>query len=433
MQRLLIIFCIVLICTSVSGQIIIRDGPPDWEANPYMQYNMQIIALLQYDNGQISLNDNDMVGAFVGNECRGVMAPNPNHNGIIFLTVGSNQLSGEIVTFKAYLADEDEVVELNQAIVFENQLQTGSVSDPFLFNHHITGPPDWEPEPYMLYNMQIIGQLQHEDGTISLNPEDIVGAFYGEECRGVMSPDPAHNGLIFMTVGSNLDAGEVITFKAYLAGMDVTVHLNQSLVFENMLQTGTVANPFSFTYHDEIPDELWLCDILIAAGEQVCYEAGETIILAGDDTWFTAEADSEVFLAAGETIIMRPGTHLQAGSYVHAFIDEEGGFCFTEQSVVVNNIRIQHGTKGDEQGLYEPLFEAYPNPTTGIVWLEIADHNVSNTYRLSVFGITGTRFMERELTGASLYMLDLSDLPGGMYLLRVSNSYYEHTRRIIRH
>lgn len=433
MQRLSIILCIVLICTSVSGQIIIRDGPPGWEANPYMHYNMQIIGLLQYDNGQISLNDNDLVGAFVGNECRGVMAPDPNHNGIIFLTVGSNQLSGETVTFKAYLAEKDEIVDLNQTIVFENQLQTGSISDPFLFNHHITGPPDWEPEPYMLYNMQIIGQLQHEDGTISLNAEDIVGAFYGEECRGMMSPDPAHNGLIFMTVGSNLDAGEVITFKAYLAEMDVTVDINQSLVFENKLQTGSVVNPYSFTYHDEIPDELWLYDMLIAAGETVCYEAGETIILAGDDTWFSAEADSEVFLAAGETIIMRPGTHLKAGSYVHAFIDEEGGFCHTEQTVAVNKTRMQHATKSDEQSLYQHLFEAYPNPTTGVVWLKIADYCVSYTYKLSVFDITGTRFMERELSRTSLYMLDLSDLPGGLYLLRVSNGYLEHTLRIIRY
>jgi hypothetical protein len=124
-------------------------GPPNWEPNPYFQYNMQIIGQFEYEDGTISMNGNDIIGAFVGEECRGVMSPDPGFMGIIFLTVGSDQQTGEAITFKAYLADEDMIVELNENVVFENQQQIGSIPDPFIFSygdlisHTINLPSGW--------------------------------------------------------------------------------------------------------------------------------------------------------------------------------------------------------------------------------------------------------------------------------------------------
>ncbi|NCC74510.1 MAG: fibronectin type III domain-containing protein, partial [Sphingobacteriia bacterium] len=230
--------------------------PPNWIVNPFFQYNMQIIGQLQYEDGGISLNGNDIVAAFVGEECRGVMSPDPGFMGIIFLTVGSNQQTGEIVTFKAYLNDSGEIVDLNQTLVFENQLQTGSISQPYIFGFYPTGPPNWEPNPFLQYNMQIIGQLQYEDGEISMNGNDIVGAFVGEECRGVMSPDPNFMGIIFLTVGDDQQTGETVTFKAYLADEDRIVELNQVLVFQNQMQTGSIGSPYIFNYHELVSHTL---------------------------------------------------------------------------------------------------------------------------------------------------------------------------------
>ncbi|RLD53658.1 MAG: hypothetical protein DRJ05_16085, partial [Bacteroidetes bacterium] len=228
--------------------ITLPFGSPDWQPIPFLQYNMQVIGQLEYEDGTISLNANDLVGAFVGEECRGVMSPDPGFMGILFLTVGSNIQTGETVTFKAWLNDENRIVELNQSLLFENQLQTGSIASPFIFNYHNIGPPSWIPNPYFQYNMQIIGQLEYEDETISLNGEDLVGAFVDEECRGVMSPDPGFIGILFLTVGSNQQSGETITFKAWLNDENRIVELNQSLLFENQLQTGSIANPFIFSY-----------------------------------------------------------------------------------------------------------------------------------------------------------------------------------------
>ncbi|MBE0638800.1 MAG: T9SS type A sorting domain-containing protein [Bacteroidales bacterium] len=232
--------------TTLSG------GPPNWEPNPNLQYNMQVIGKLQYEDETFSLNGDDLVGAFVGEECRGVMSPDPNFMGIIFLTIGSNSQSGETITFKAYLQNTNEIVELNQTLVFENQLQVGSIPEPYIFNYHYLGPPNWEPNPFLQYNMQIIGQLEYEDGEISINGNDIIGAFVGEECRGVMSPDPNLMGILFLTVGSNQQSGESVTFRAYLAGENRIVDLNETLTFQNQLQVGNIPDPFVFSYGEII-------------------------------------------------------------------------------------------------------------------------------------------------------------------------------------
>ena len=116
--------------------LAIYSGPPDWETPADMEYSMKVIAVLQLKDGTFSTNVNDMVAGFdEDGECRGVASPStsPGIAGIIRLTIKSNQYSGEIITFEAYLADDDDIEDLDQAIVFEHQQTIGSINNPFIF------------------------------------------------------------------------------------------------------------------------------------------------------------------------------------------------------------------------------------------------------------------------------------------------------------
>jgi len=117
--------------------LAIYSSPPDWESPTNMEYSMKITALLQLEDGTFSTNGNDMVAGFVGNEIRGVASPTPSggNAGRIILTITSNQISGELVTFKAYLDDEDLIVNLDQTIVFVHSQNVGSVPNPFIFTY----------------------------------------------------------------------------------------------------------------------------------------------------------------------------------------------------------------------------------------------------------------------------------------------------------
>jgi PKD repeat protein len=105
---------------------------PNWEPSPYYQFNMQVIAEI-YIEGELSLDPNDKIGAFVDDECRGIAAPDPELSGLVFLSIGSNEASGEIITFKIWDVDLCTDCPVSETITFENQAQIGTPSDPYLF------------------------------------------------------------------------------------------------------------------------------------------------------------------------------------------------------------------------------------------------------------------------------------------------------------
>lgn len=108
--------------------------------------------------------------------------------------------------------------------------------------------PQWVATQNMQYNMQVTSRLMYNNGTLSSNPSDIIASFVGGECRGVASPNASYNGVIFLTVGSNLADGEEVKYKAWLADEGIVVDLKESHQFSSQAEIGTMASPFVFTY-----------------------------------------------------------------------------------------------------------------------------------------------------------------------------------------
>lgn len=110
------------------------------------------------------------------------------------------------------------------------------------------GPPNWELPQNLEFNMQLVGLLLLADSSFSIDANDLVGAFVDGECRGIASPVPGQDGKLFMTIGSNIYSGEVVTFKAYVAAQNIIVNLNESVSFVSLSEIGTLLDPFIFTY-----------------------------------------------------------------------------------------------------------------------------------------------------------------------------------------
>lgn len=399
--------------------------PPDWQPGSYFQYNMQIIGKL-FIEGVQSFNPHDLVGAFVNGECRGIAAPDPDLFGLVFLTVGSDLASGEMVEFVIWNVAECAECPTGESMLFENQLQVGTPGNPYPFEcgqHElpftfgegytwfsvnldpgsmalnelfaslspceedrilgqntfavvyngawvgslttiapsqmykmqlcsqqeftIEGQPvandpislgagytwlgylpqgglnindalaglqpaaaednrligqnafavyyqgQWigsltqlhpgkgyimelsnqstltypdaaksdapEPEKEIIsptnelplanlqYNMMLIAHLELPDGSISLNSEDVIYAFSGEECRGMAIPHQEHNGAIFMSIGADVQAGELITFKAWLSEFGTLEEIKETISFEALKKSGTMEQPVLLT------------------------------------------------------------------------------------------------------------------------------------------------------------------------------------------
>ncbi len=103
------------------------------------------------------------------------------------------------------------------------------------------------PKSNLRYVMTLLGNLYTEEGMISLNPKDVVYAFVDGECRGMERPMPEHEGAIFMTIGSNMEAGEQVYFKVWLDELQGFVEIRETLTYQSLGAAGTLADPFPLT------------------------------------------------------------------------------------------------------------------------------------------------------------------------------------------
>ncbi|MEI7983292.1 MAG: T9SS type A sorting domain-containing protein, partial [Bacteroidota bacterium] len=481
--------------------------PPNWTPVPNLQYNMSVIGKIQLSPGVYSMNESDILGAFVGTECRGVASPVASLDGTLFLTIGSNIQSGETVTFKIYLASTDQIVDAIETIPFQNQGEVGTMADPFIFTFvgticsvdvtpasqdissiggsriftittisgchwtvasdqtwctvtpasgssygsitatcsqntlatqrtaNITttipggspvtvslnqagfiGTPNWTPLPNLQFNMSVIGKIQLSPGTFSLNGNDLIGAFVGSGCRGVANPYSSLDGMLFLTVGSNVLSGETVTFKIYLAATDVIADVNEVLSFQNYAEIGTFANPFMFTF--PIQNDLVIQGITIMNGQTKCYNALQTISLVGSGTNFFVQNGGSVTAIAGQKISLKPGTTVQPGGYFQAYITETNTYCSPLASSMVNALGEEEiNIPGKNEST---LFLVYPNPTDGKFTLELTVKELNSPALVRIYNMNGMEVYTKQLTVPGKSELSLESQSPGIYLIKVT-------------
>jgi len=88
--------------------------------------------------GQVELNgvsadENDLIGAFVGDECRGVGNVTINQDQAFISIVINSAGDSEFVSFKYYDADEDNIIELDNVLEFSSGETLGSYPDELIF------------------------------------------------------------------------------------------------------------------------------------------------------------------------------------------------------------------------------------------------------------------------------------------------------------
>ncbi len=117
--------------------VAIQASKPDWSKQlENFQYNMNVIGRLIIDDIP-STDENDMIAAYVGSELRGfanVNYQNNYDNYAVYLSIGSNVTSGEIVKFKIWDASTGLVYPVDDIQYnFESDAIKGSVSTPIEF------------------------------------------------------------------------------------------------------------------------------------------------------------------------------------------------------------------------------------------------------------------------------------------------------------
>jgi hypothetical protein len=153
-------------------------------------------------------------------------------------------------------------------------------------------------------------------------------------------------------------------------------------------------------------------------GDAQCFNASQTVIVAGDGNEFTVLNGGYAEIIAGHNIILKFGTKVEHGGSLYAHISTT--WCEPLQSMlsainkepVPDQPFIETTTKN-------PLFKIYPNPTTGHFTLEITDAETSGSMSVQIFGMRGEIIQQAILSGSHKYSFDLSAMPAGIYFVRV--------------
>lgn len=141
-----------------------------------------------------------------------------------------------------------------------------NIDIPLTLNVKVVGKvPDWAVNANDFeHSMNVIGQL-NIDGVASEDEDDILAAFIGEECRGVVHPqyNERYDGYyVTMDIYGNT-AGQEVTFRAYDASTGNTYPVvnwgsDKSVAFIPLSLSGSYAEPIQFNVQDLIEQQIEL-------------------------------------------------------------------------------------------------------------------------------------------------------------------------------
>ncbi|MBE0661406.1 MAG: S8 family serine peptidase [Bacteroidales bacterium] len=181
----------------------------------------------------------------------------------------------------------------------------------------------------------------------------------------------------------------------------------------------------------EIAPMVSLQGVDIVNGQELCYEATNTLTIAGGGTTFDVQNGAVVNLVAGQKISMLDGTHFHNGSYVLARITTTSDYCALPPALLAFGEEKSEDAEitthlNEESG----LFRVYPNPTTGRFTIELSE--IAKTVMVEIYGVMGEQILRQEVSGFMMYELDLSSQPRGIYIVRVLSGDELEIQRVIR-
>ncbi|MCX6307043.1 MAG: T9SS type A sorting domain-containing protein [Bacteroidetes bacterium] len=193
--------------------------------------------------------------------------------------------------------------------------------------------------------------------------------------------------------------------------------------------TGTAyGNEFMFTTSTPVPVFRTVQNVTIAPGQSICYDATSTITVAGGGTYFVVEPTGSAIFVAGINIRYLPGTWIKHAAYMHGYIDLTGTYCtpfVPGDAPVATGVEFANASE-------QSLFRIYPNPTTGNFTLEQLGEKFYQQLKVEVYSMRGEKVMTAEITGERKHEFQSSQIPDGLYVVKVLTNDYVETFKLIK-
>ncbi|MBN1927285.1 MAG: BspA family leucine-rich repeat surface protein [Prolixibacteraceae bacterium] len=258
------------------------------------------------------------------------------------------------------------------------------------------------------------------------------------------SPDPTAHGICWSTETAPTidDASDFFTdegsasatgaYASAMTGLDPATTYYVRAYATNSAGT-TYGEEVEFA--TDIPVDLAVSDVTVSTGEDNCYDAYNTITVAGDGNSVEIQDGASAFFIAGQSVVFLHGFHAASGSYVDAHITTEGLFCNdlpesilavvpVEKSVFISPIQ-----EPEENDIHSfASMKAYPNPSNGRFTVELS--NFKGEVSLAVYNSTGA-IINQIVTHEEAISIDLSIQRKGIYFIRATDTNETVAQKII--
>ncbi|MCK9420988.1 MAG: PKD domain-containing protein [Bacteroidales bacterium] len=182
-----------------------------------------------------------------------------------------------------------------------------------------------------------------------------------------------------------------------------------------------------------IPCQIPLSGINIENNQTNCYNATQTITVAGNNTTFTIQDGGSATMIAGQKINYLPGTRVYSGGYMSGYITTTDQYCGVSGLLPKVNETSNTNTEKPTIGSHVfQSFKVFPNPTTGNFILELPGEIESMQYHVEVYGMRGDKVLSEVLNGERRHEFLISDRPMGVYFIRVISENTTETAKIIK-
>ena len=174
-----------------------------------------------------------------------------------------------------------------------------------------------------------------------------------------------------------------------------------------------------------------LSNLWVADGETNCYNATQTITLAGNSTTFAIQSGGSATLIAGQNIRCLPGASVVQGGYLHGYITDNSSYCGTQNYSMLNKTTssVQDFTL---PGPESSFFRVYPNPFSGKFYIE---YNVRETLLpafVKVYNIFGEMVFYTRCHEAGKQEISLDGKPSGFYFVLLISGDKTVTKKVLK-
>ncbi len=230
------------------------------------------------------------------------------------------------------------------------------------------------------------------------------------------------NGTPFLVNG-----GVVINASVPLTSLDTytTYHFRiRTVTFGGVTVYG---NDMTFTTMSTLPEYVTVTGTV---GEAVtnCYNASNTIIVAGNGTTFDVYSGGSTTLIAWQKISLLPGTTVHNGGYLHGYISP-GTYCpAPAMPAVVEGT----GETTSSKGIAPAYFSIFPNPTNGNFTLVQKGDKLYGNVKVEVYTMRGDKVMTETMVGEKQHDFGFSEMPTGIYFVKVVADGYVETMKLVK-